>query len=86
MRSQSVGALVLDTQGAVVHATGIACDCAVQRSMCRLLDDVKAGRLRGAGTLTTNCESHCVEILRCIDSDILLVYDARRRDDRSARA
>ena len=80
MTSLSVGAMVLDAQGAVVHATGLACDEAVQRSMCALHVAWKAGRCGCTGRLWLSGALRRVELLQRLDSDILLVYDDEAGD------
>jgi hypothetical protein len=74
MTAQCIGAMVVDVDGHVVHATGTARSSAVQRHLCDYLSS-RAG-FTGVVSLATPGGPHRVQFLRGVDSDIVLMFSA----------
>jgi len=70
--ARCTGAMVLDVNGKVVHATGIACRASVQRDLCDHLLRWNIGS--GVVPLSMPDGPHGVQLLHGVDTDIVLLF------------
>jgi transcriptional regulator with PAS, ATPase and Fis domain len=83
MQAHCIGALIVDADGMIVRASGVAQSANVQqllRSRCLLSGS--DGEL--AGGLPVNGELHPVSVHRCGDTQIALLFEGARKIDRPA--
>lgn len=74
MTAQCTGAMVLDVDGKVLHATGTACSAAVQRQLCDYV--LHRTIVTGVVPLAIPGGPHSVQFVRGVDTDIVLLFSA----------
>jgi len=75
MQSRSVGALVLDTGGSLLHATGLARALVVQQLLRSQLGLERVETVARKRSVEINGKQYAVQIFRCGDTDIVLLLE-----------